>query len=39
MTRFRERVIPRLQEITPREDLLPALIEVNRGLATVASIP
>ena len=39
MTRFRERVIPRLQEVTPREDLLPALIEVNRGLATVASIP
>jgi len=39
MTRFHERVMPRLQEIAPREGFLPSLIEKNKSMATEATIP
>ena len=39
MARFHERVMPRLQEIAPREGFLPSLIEKNKSMATEATIP
>ena len=39
MTRFHERVIPRLQAISPDEGALSALIEKNKSMATEASVP
>jgi alkanesulfonate monooxygenase SsuD/methylene tetrahydromethanopterin reductase-like flavin-dependent oxidoreductase (luciferase family) len=38
MARFHERVMPRLQEISPREGFLRSLIEKNKSMATAASV-
>ncbi len=39
MRRFHERVIPRLQEVSPDEGAIATFIEKNKGMATEATIP